>query len=104
MLWLLHALSPRRSIYDKLSNERLAQLIWSQFHAAADPLRVDPAHVATALVEASLHAGSRDNMSAIVVQYVPLSPGASLHSPSLHHAVVVTFFPSQLFGWLQLWK
>lgn len=53
------------SIFDKMTNEEVAEYVATEMSLP----NADPAIVAGKLVEQSLKAGSRDNMSAIVVQF-----------------------------------
>jgi serine/threonine protein phosphatase PrpC len=53
-------------LFEKLSNEELTARLVVELGKFPN----DPALVASAMLHASLDAGSRDNMSAIVIQYV----------------------------------
>jgi serine/threonine protein phosphatase PrpC len=67
-----HVLHLCFSIFEKLSNDSVAQFVFTEMSKPD----ADPALVASRLIDYSLKSGSRDNMSAIVVQ---LANGTAYH-------------------------
>jgi serine/threonine protein phosphatase PrpC len=78
------------SIYDKLTNEQLAAMVVSQAEREStrgSDGQTDPALIASYLLDASLRAGSRDNMSAIVIQYGKMEKKSNITKSTLSAAL-----------------